>query len=142
VVELHDEGDLVGVLARAGGEHAQGRGHGVAAAFDGQLHDVLGVEVLGVLREGRAGGMLDALVHGKDRNVARAREAAVTEELLEAAQHRHRPIARVEDPIDGVRPGQVQRFLRDRRALVLEQRLRVLAQVIDEAIELHFGGGH
>jgi bifunctional DNA-binding transcriptional regulator/antitoxin component of YhaV-PrlF toxin-antitoxin module len=42
VVDLHDERDLVRVLAGHQPEHAEGRGHGVAAALDRELHDVLG----------------------------------------------------------------------------------------------------
>jgi hypothetical protein len=46
------------------------------ASFD----DVLGVEVLGVGGEGRAGGVLDALVDGQDGDVAGAGEAAGVED--------------------------------------------------------------
>ena len=92
VVDLHDERDLVGVLARHRAQHAEGRGDRVAAALDGQLHDVLGVEVGGVLRERGARRVLDALVHGQDRDVAGAGQAAVSRQLLEAAQHRHRAV--------------------------------------------------
>ncbi len=49
VVELHDERDFVGVLARHRAQHAERAGHGVAPAFERQPHDVLGVEVVGVL---------------------------------------------------------------------------------------------
>ena len=57
-------------------EHAERRRHGVAAAFDRQLHDVLGIEVHRVRRERRAGGVLDALIDRQDRHVAGARRAA------------------------------------------------------------------
>jgi hypothetical protein len=53
VVDLHDERDLVSVLASHNPEHAERRSHGIAAPFDGQLDDVLGIEVIGVL--GKAG---------------------------------------------------------------------------------------
>lgn len=51
VVELDDERNLVGVLARHRAEHAEGRCHCVAAAFDGQFDDLVAVEVDGVLGE-------------------------------------------------------------------------------------------
>jgi hypothetical protein len=62
VVDLHNEGDLVRVLARHHAQHAEGRGHRVAAAFDSELHDVFRIEVDRVLREAGAGAVLDALV--------------------------------------------------------------------------------
>ena len=49
VVQLHEERNLVGVLAGHRAEHAQRGGDGVAAAFDRQLHDVLGIEIIGFL---------------------------------------------------------------------------------------------
>jgi hypothetical protein len=42
VIELDEEGNLVGVLAGDGAEDAEGGGDGVAAAFDGELDDVSG----------------------------------------------------------------------------------------------------
>ena len=72
VVHLHDERDLVGVLARHRAQHAEGGGDGVAAALDGQLDDVLRIEVVGVGRERGAGRVLDALVDRQDRQVAGA----------------------------------------------------------------------
>ena len=68
-------------------EHAERRGDGVAAALDRELDDVLGIEVVGVLGERRARGVLDALVDGQDRDIARAAEPAVGEDALERAQH-------------------------------------------------------
>ncbi len=67
VVELDDERDLVGVLPGHGAQNAERRGHGVAAALDGQLDDVLRVEVDRVRREGSGPGMLDSLVHRQNR---------------------------------------------------------------------------
>jgi hypothetical protein len=51
------------------------------ASFD----DVLAVEVLRVLGEGRAGGVLDALVHGQDGDIAGAAEAAGVQHAGEVA---------------------------------------------------------
>jgi hypothetical protein len=87
VVELDDEGDLVGVLAGAtAAEDAEGAGDGVAAALDRELDDLLGVEVVRVRGERRAGRVLDALVDGQDREIAGAREAAVVIQPREAVQ--------------------------------------------------------
>ncbi|MNT10864.1 hypothetical protein D3C72_1457160 [compost metagenome] len=121
VVELHHEGDLVGVLARHAGEHAEGGGDAAAAGFDGQAHDVLGVEVDRVFREAGAGRVLDALVHREDREVARAREAAAVEEALEVVDHGLGAIGLHEDAVDEVRTGQVQHLLGDLDRAVLEQ---------------------
>ena len=63
------------------------RGDRVAATFDGQLDDVLRIEVLGVGRERRRRRVLDALVDGQDRHVTRVGEAAGAEQALEVAQH-------------------------------------------------------
>ena len=78
VVQLEDEGDLVRVLAGDRAEHAVGGGHAVAAALDGEFDDVRGVEAVGIGAEGGAARVLHALVHGQQRQVAGAAEAAVT----------------------------------------------------------------
>ena len=72
VVELEQERNLVRVLARAGAQHAEGRGHRVAATLDGQLDDVFGVEVQRIFCERGAGAVLDALVDRQDRQIAAA----------------------------------------------------------------------
>src|SRR5713226_9401980 len=82
VIHLHDEGDFVGVLARDGTQHAEGGGHGVAAALDGELNDVAAVEIIGILGEAGAAGVLDALVDGQYREVAGAVESAVAKHAL------------------------------------------------------------
>ena len=85
------------VPARHGAEHAERRGDGVAPALDRELDDVRGVEVVGVLRERRAGRVLDALVDGQDRQVAGAGEAAVADPGIDFAgvlNDRSRPFLR------------------------------------------------
>ena len=72
--------------------------------------------------------MLDALIHGKDRDVARPAQAAVTEERLEAAQDARVAVADRPDAIDEVGAGQVELVAGDRLAAVLQQVLRVLAE--------------
>ena len=82
--------------------------NGVAAALDGEAHEVLGVEVGGVRREARARRVLDALVDREDRHVARAGEAPRVHEPLEVAQHVAVAVAVDEDAVDEVGPGQVE----------------------------------
>jgi hypothetical protein len=132
VVELHDEGNLVGVLARHRAQHAERRGDAVAAAFDGQLHDVLRVEEVRVRREGGAGGVLDALVDGQQRQVARAGQAAVVEQRLQVAQHRRLAVGLGDDAVDEVRAGQMQPRRRDAAAFVLEKFVGLVAEQFDD----------
>ena len=111
-----------------GAEHAERRGHRVAAALDRQLDDVLRVEVLRVRRERRGRRVLDALVDREDRHVPGAAEPAVAVELLEVAQHLDRAVAAGPDPVDEVGPGQVQVVLGDALGDVVEQRVGVVAE--------------
>ena len=71
------KGILCAYLRDDGAEHAEGGGYRVAVAFDGQLDDIFAVKVIGILREAGAGGVLDALIHGENREIAGAAEAAV-----------------------------------------------------------------
>ena len=100
----------------------------VAAAFDRELHDVVGIEVDRVRREARARGVLDALVDGQDRDVAGAAEAAVPKSVCrlrktvgvrsESIQTRSRKSG----------PGSVQQVLGNRLAGVAQHRIGVAAQ--------------
>ena len=45
VVDLDQEGDFMGVLAGHHAQHAEGRGHRVAAALDRELDDIFWIEV-------------------------------------------------------------------------------------------------
>jgi len=108
VVELDDERQLVGVTAGDRAEHADRRGHRVAAALDGELDEVLGIEVHRVGREGRAGGVLDALVDGEDRDVARAREAPGVRQPVEPAERLRVAVGVDPQAVDEVGAGQVE----------------------------------
>jgi len=132
VVELHDEGNLVGVLARHRAQHAERRGDAVAAAFDGQSHDVFRVEEIRVGREGGAGGMLDALVHRQQGQIAAAGQAAVVQQRGEVAQYRRLAVGLGDDAIDEIRAGQVQPRLRDAAAFVLEELVGFVAEQFDD----------
>ena len=120
MIDLHDEGDLVGILACHGAEHTECGGHGVATAFDGQLDDVFGIEVDGVRGEGCTGGVLDALVNGEDGDVARAGQAAVPVEGGEAVERLRIPVGIEPHAIDGVGTGRVDQFLVDGFALMAQ----------------------
>ena len=87
MVEFDDERDAVRVLTRHGTQHTEGARDGVAAAFERQLDDVLGVEIVRVLCEGCARRVLDALIDRQDRQVARACQSAMIEQRLQTAEH-------------------------------------------------------
>ena len=135
VIDLHDERNLVRILPRDGAQHAKGRSHCVAAAFDRQLHDVFRIEVLRVRRKRSAGRMLDALVDRQDRKIPGAREPAIVEKRLQGTQNRRRTIRVCPDAIDKIRTGQIELILGDRFRLVIEQRPRVFAQELFNAIK-------
>ena len=135
VVDLHDEGDLGRVAPRHRAEHPQRGRHRVAPALDREPHDRLGVEDRRVLGEGRAGRVLDALVHGQDRDVSGARQAAVGQDLLEVAQDRDRAVRDAVDAVHEVGPGQVQRVARDAFAAVLEERAGVGPQQVLDGLD-------
>jgi hypothetical protein len=122
VVELDDERHLVGVAAGDRAEDADGRGDGVAAALQRELHDVARIEVLGIRGERGAGGVLDALVDGEDRDVARAGQAArARHEPLQVLEHLGRAIGVQPDAVEEVRAGKVEARGGDPAGLVLEQ---------------------
>ena len=120
VVELDDERYPVRIFPGHGPEHAEGRSHGIAAALEGQLHDVLRIEIGGIRGERGPRGVLDALIHGQDRDIARAAQAAVRENPPEAAQRADVAVGIRPDALHGVGSRQVQRLLVDRAAYVGE----------------------
>ena len=128
VVELDDERNAVRPVPRHSGEHAERRGDPVAPAFDGELDDLAGVEILGIGSERRACRVLDALVDGEDRHVARAPEPAVLIERREVAEHPIGAVGARPDAVDEIGPRQVQRRAGNRLAFVLEQGRGVLAE--------------
>jgi hypothetical protein len=128
VVELDDERDLVRVLAGHRAQHAEGRRDGVGAALDRQADEVLGVEVHRVRREARARRVLDALVDGQDRHVARPAEPAVVEQPLQVAQRAVVAVGQRIDAIDEVRAGQMKLVGGDGLRAVLKQTLGVIPE--------------
>ena len=113
VVDFDEEWNLVRVFARDRAEDAEGRADGVATAFDGELDDVLGIEISGVFGEAGAGGALDALVDGQDRDISRAGEAAGIVDPLEVVQNALIPVGLREYAVDEVRAGKVELILRN-----------------------------
>ena len=110
-----------GVASRDRTENAEGRRHRVAAAFVGELDQVLGVEVEGVGRKRGAGGVLDALIDWQDRDVPRSAEATVREDRLQIPQHRDRAVGLGDDTVDEIGSRCVERAGGDRLALVAEE---------------------
>src|SRR5438552_440908 len=53
VIDFYQEGDLMGVFASHYTEHAKGRGHRIATAFNGEFDYIFSIEVIRVL--GKAG---------------------------------------------------------------------------------------
>ena len=120
-------------LAADRAEDAERRGERVAAALDGELDEVLGIEVDRVRREARGARVLDALVDRQDRDVAGAGQAPAVEQPLEVAQDVGRAIGVDEDAVDEVRPRQVQVGLVEGLALVVEQEPGVVAEQLLDA---------
>src|SRR5262249_60588675 len=63
MVNLYDERNLVRVLSGDAAQHPECRRDAVTAAFNGQLHNILRIEVLRVRGERSASRMLNALVN-------------------------------------------------------------------------------
>src|SRR6185503_1715067 len=105
--------NLVRVLAREASKHAERGGDGIAAAFDRELDDVLAIEVDRVLGERCAGGVLNALIHGKDRHITRSGQAAVAVDRLHVPKHLRVAIAVRPDAIDEIRSRKMQVALVD-----------------------------
>src|SRR6185312_1718190 len=79
MVDLDEEGDLVGIFAAHDAEYAKGGSDGAAARFDGQPDDVLGIEIHGVGSKGSAAAMLNALVYREDRKIAGVTQPAMAQ---------------------------------------------------------------
>ena len=128
MIYLHDKRNFMSIFACYRPQNTKGRGDRIAAALDRELDDVLRIEVRRVRGERRPRRVLDALVDRQNREVAGAGEAAAIEQRLQAGQHARRPIGSAVDALDVVGPGQMQLLLRNRLALVPQQRRRVGAE--------------
>ena len=110
------------------------------AAFDGEEHDVFGVEVCRVLGEGGPARMLDALVNGQNGNVAGPGQPAVVEDCLQVAQDLRRPVGLSPNAGHKVRAGQVERGGRNAFAAVLKQVLRFVPKNVGDVGKGEFAG--
>src|SRR5690625_7976028 len=126
MVELHDERDAMRILTRNRPEHAVRGCHCVTTAFDGELHDVLRIEVRRVLGKRRAGRVLDSLVNGENREVPRTTETPVVEDGLQEAQYANVPIRANANAVDNVGARQMQILLRHRATRMIEHRRRLV----------------
>jgi hypothetical protein len=140
VVQLADERDAMSPAPRAHRQHAERRGHPVAAPLEAELDDVLRIEHGRVGRERGRGGVLDPLIDRQDRDVAGAGQAAVRQEALEVDEDAGRAVAVHEHAIHEVGTGQVDGRGRDGRRAMLEQARRIAAQGALNVAELHGHG--
>src|SRR5262249_36628965 len=73
-------------------------------------------------REARAGGVLDALIDWKNREVAGVAQATVAEHALEVREHADVAVGDGVNLIDEIRTGQMQAILGNFRILESEER--------------------
>ena len=132
VVQLYDEGNFVGVFTGRHAQDSQGGSYGVTAALNGQLHNIFSVEINRVLGEGSTRAMLDALVHGKNGNVAGAGQAAGGIKPLEVVQNPLIAVCRGENAIDPIRARDMKGVLGNSLAFVAQEILGVFAQMLFE----------
>jgi len=130
VVDFEDERNFVRVVPRHGAEHAVRGRHGVAAALDGELDDVLGVEVHGIGGERDARRVLDALVDRQDGDVAGAAEAPVVEDFLHRPEDLGAAVGVFPDAVYEVGAGEVELVFGNGLAFVVEQVLGLVAEVL------------
>ena len=72
--------------------------------------------------------MLDALVHRQDRDVPGATEAAMTEQAVQIAEDAVVAVGHGKNPVNEIRPGNVQPVLRNFRAFEIEEIIRLVAE--------------
>ena len=128
VIDFYKERNLVRVFAGHRTENAEGRADGVATAFDREFHDILGIEVGGVFGEAGSRRVFDALVHGQDRKVAGAGEAAAVIHPLEIVQNALVPVGLGENAIHEVGAGQVALVFGNSLRGVLEKVVGLVAE--------------
>ena len=128
VIHLHEKGDVVGILAGHRAEDAEGRGNSVAAALNGQFHDVLRIKVEGVPGEAGSCGVLDALIDRQDREVSSIGQSSGAVESLEIGKNTGIAVADHVDAIDKIRARKVQEVFGDGLAGVVEQGVSLRAE--------------
>ena len=134
MVELHDERNLVGVLAGHRTQHAEGGRDRVASAFQRQFRDVRWIEVGRVGRERGARRVLDTLINREDRQVAGVCQSAGPEHRIQAGQDPGRAVRRRHTAVDKIGTGQVQARGINGLTVMVEQ-CGVIAQHRDNSLQ-------
>ena len=128
MVELGDERDAMGVGARHDPEQTHGAGHGVRLAGQSELDEVGRIEVRRVRCKRRRSGMLDALVHGQDREIPGPRQPPRVVQLGQITQNLCVAVGLGKYPVDEIRPRQVEVFLRNPLGVIGQQRVGLVAE--------------
>lgn len=135
MVDLHQEGNVVGVFAGDGTKDAKGGGDGIAASLDGEFHDVLGIEVDWILCKAGAGGVFDTLVNRKDGKVAGICQASGAVHALKVGQDAGIPITANVDAVHKVGTRKVQKVFGYRFALVIEEGVGFGSEVVFNVVD-------
>jgi len=107
VVELHDEGNFVRIFVSDRAKNSEGRGDRVAFAFDGELDDVFRVEIVRILGEAGSRRVLDALINGKNRDIAGMSEAPVAKDALKIGKYPNISVRCGVDAVDKIGTGKM-----------------------------------
>src|SRR5437763_17190533 len=99
MVDLDEKRNLMRIFAGYRPQNAISGSDRVATAFDGQLHDVLGVKVIRIFGKACSSRMLDTLVHRQDREVASAAQAAMADDALQIPQHTRIAVGHRVEPV-------------------------------------------
>ena len=135
MVDLHQEGNVVGVFAGNGTKNAKCGGDGIAASLDGEFHDVLGIEVDRILCKAGSGGVFDTLVNRKDGKVACIGQASGAVHALKVGQDAGIPITANMDAVHEVGTRKVQKVFGDRFALVIEEGVGFGSEVVFDVVD-------
>ena len=85
MVELHDERDLVRILARDRSQNAERRTTAFASAFDGELDDIFSIKIDGVGRKARTRPNVRCLDPQAKWRDSPYRQAAVVQKRLQTS---------------------------------------------------------
>ena len=110
MIDLYDERNFMRVLARHNAQHTKRGCDCIASAFDGELDNVFGIEVIGVFREACAARMLDALIHRQNGKITRSAKTTVVMHPRQIAEHAIVAVRMRNNTIYKIRAGQMQSF--------------------------------
>ena len=114
MIELYDKRYLVRITACDRAEHAECRCDGIASAFDRELYDIPGIEILRIRSKARTGRVLDPLIDRQDRNITCARKPAVIVQRLQTPQNARIAVRICPNAVNKIAARQMQIFLWDR----------------------------